>query len=87
MQSKAEQELKKIIGNQFLNSVKDMKYNKLNEKIFINNLLQEIYRMISVLNESNNSKKQLYRRNNIDMSKQAQMDYTINKKNSSNIEW
>ncbi|MCX8075232.1 MAG: relaxase MobL [Clostridia bacterium] len=84
---KVEQELKKIIGNQFLSSVKDMKYDKLNEKIFINNLLQEIYRMISVLNESNNSKKELYRRYNIDMSKQAQIDYTINKQNSSNIEW
>lgn len=87
MKIKAEKELEKIFGNQFLYAIKDIKLDKLNEKLFIRNFIQEVFRTISILNESNIAKKELYTKYRSNISKQAQKDYIKNKQNSSNIEW
>jgi hypothetical protein len=87
MKIKAEKELQKILGNQFLYAIKDIKLDKLNEKLFIRNFIQEIFRTISILNESNIAKKELYINYRYNMSTQAKKDYMKNKQNASNIEW
>lgn len=87
MKIKAEKELEKILGNQFLYAIKDIKLDKVNENLFIRNFIQEIFKTISILNESNIAKKDLYTNYRSNISKQAQKDYMKNKQNSSNIEW
>lgn len=84
---KSEKELNNILGNQFLKALKDIKiYNK-NQKYFIRNLLQELFRTLSSINESTISKINLYSNYKSSMSKQAKKDYAKNMENASSIEW
>ena len=86
-QKKAKKELEKILGNQLLNSIKILKKEQLQEKATINNIFQEMFRFLSVLNESNESKLNLYTNYKNEMSKQAKKDFARNKANASSINW
>ena len=84
--SKAEQELKKILGNQLLKSIKLVKSDDYLKKSLLKNCLQELFRMLSILNESNEARLEL----NIfrgELSKQAKIEYAIKKANASSIDW
>lgn len=86
-EQKAKKELDKILGNQLLNSIKMLNDEKLQEKTFIRNILQEMFRFLSILNESNESKLNLYSNYRHEMSKQAKKDFARNKANASSISW
>lgn len=86
-EQKARKELKKILGNQLLKSIKIINYEKSQEKIIAKNLLQEIFRFLSILNESNEAKLNLYNNYRGEMSKQAKKDFAKNKANASSMDW
>ena len=84
--SKAEQELKRILGNQLLKSIKSVKSDEVLKKILIRNCLQELFRTLSKITENNQAKLdlKLYRG---ELSKQAKIDYAIKQANASLIDW
>lgn len=86
-EKKAIKDLEKILGNQFLYAVKMLNLELLEKKTLVNNLLQDMFRFLSILNESNEAKLNLYNNYKGEMSKQAKRDFAINKANSSNMEW
>ena len=86
-EKKANQELDKLLGNQFLYAVKMLNLEQLEKRTLVNNLVQDIFRFLSILNESNEAKLHLYKNYKGEMSKQAKRDYAINKANSSNMNW
>ncbi len=86
-EKKAKKELDKILGNQLLNSIKILKDEQLQEKLLVRNILQEMFRFLSILNESNEAKLNLYRNYKGEMSKQAKRDFAKNKANASSINW
>ena len=86
-EKKAIQELDKLLGNQFLNAVKMLNLEQFENKTLVNNLVQEMFRFLSILNESNEAKYNLYKNYKGEMSKQAKRDFAINKANSSNMNW
>lgn len=83
---KAEGQLKRILGNQLLNSIKLIKFEEFNKKLIINNTLQGMFKFLSQLNESNKSKISLNSYKS-ELSLQAKKEYLIKKLNSSSIEW
>ena len=84
---KAQKELENILGNQFLYAVKMTDYENLQKKIFAKNLLQEMFRFLSILNESNEAKYNLYKNYKGELSTQAKKDFLKNKANASSINW
>lgn len=86
-EKKAKKELDIILGNQLLNAIKMINYEKKQEKILARNLLQEMFRFLSILNESNEAKLNLYTNYKGEMSKQAKKDFIHNKANASSINW
>jgi len=86
-EKKAKKDLDIILGNQLLNAIKMINYEKKQEKMIARNLLQEMFRFLSILNESNLSKLDLYANHKEDMSKQAKKDLAHNKANASSINW
>jgi len=84
---KAEKELENILGNQFLYAVKGVILENTSEQKFASNLLQDIFRFLSILNESNAAKYNLYKNYKGEMSKQAKRDLARNRANSTNMEW
>lgn len=86
-EEKSKKELDKILGNQLLNSIKILKNEQLQEKQFIKNIFQEMFRFLSILNESNEAKLKLYSNYKGEMSKQAKKDFAKNKSNASSINW
>lgn len=86
-EKKAKKELEKILGNQFLNAIKMINTEELQEKRFVTNLMQELFRTLSILTESNQSKYSLFTEYKGEMSKQAKKDFARNKANASSIDW
>lgn len=86
-EKKAKKELDIILGNQLLNSIKMINYEKRQEKRIAGTLLQEMFRFLSILNESNGAKLNLYTNYKNEMSKQAKKDFIHNKANASSINW
>lgn len=86
-EQKAKKELDKILGNQLLNSIKILKNEQLQEKLLVRDILQEMFRFLSILNESNEAKLNLYSNYKGEMSKQAKKDFAKNKANASSINW
>lgn len=86
-ENKAKKELNTILGNQLLNSIKMINYEKKQEKIIAKNLLQELFRFLSILNDSNEAKLNLYSNYRGEMSKQAKKDFARSKSNASSINW
>lgn len=86
-ENKAKKELDKILGNQLLNSIKILGNQEIQEKALARNLLQETFRLLSILNESNEAKLNLYSNYKGEMSKQAKKDFNNNKANASSISW
>ena len=86
-ENKAKKELNKILGNQLLNKIKELNLQEKQEKRFVTNLLQEMFRFMSILNESNEAKFDLYFNYRSDMSMQAKKDFAKNKANANSIEW
>lgn len=84
---KAKKELDKILGNQLLTSIKILSHQEIQEKILARNLLQEMFRFLSILNESNEAKLNLYSNYKGEMSQQAKKDFAKNKANASSISW
>ena len=86
-ENKARKDLNTILGNQLLNSIKMINYENKQEKLIAKNLLQELFRFLSILNDSNEAKLDLYSNYRKEMSKQAKKDYARNKSNASSISW
>lgn len=86
-EKKAKKELDKILGNQLLNSIKMLKNEQLQEKQLVRNIFQEMFRFLSILNESNEAKLDLYTNYKGEMSKQAKRDFAKKKANASSIDW
>lgn len=86
-ENKAKKELNTILGNQLLNSIKMINYEKKQKKIIAKNLLQELFRFLSILNDSNEAKLNLYSNYRGEMSKQAKKDFARSKSNASSINW
>ncbi len=86
-EEKAKKELDKILGNQLLNSIKILKNEQLQERLLVRNILQEMFRFLSILNESDEAKLNLYSNYKGEMSKQAKKDFAKNKANASSINW
>lgn len=86
-EKKAKKELDIILGNQLLNSIKMINYEERQEKRIAGTLLQEMFRFLSILNESNEAKLNLYTNYKNEMSKQAKKDLIHNKANASSINW
>lgn len=86
-ENKAKKELENILGNQFLNAIKMINNEKLQDRRFITNLMQELFRTLSIVTESNQAKYNLFTEYKGEMSKQAKKDFAKNKANASGIEW
>ncbi len=84
--SKAEQELKRTLGNQLLKAIKSIKSDENLKKTLIKNCMQELFRTLSRLTESNQAKIDLKLFKG-ELSKQAKIDYAIKKSNASSIDW
>ncbi len=87
IKTKAEQELNNILGNQFLKAIKEIKLESISKKVFIKDLIQELFRTLSSINENMSSKIKLYSNYRSNMSKQAKKDYAKNRENASSINW
>lgn len=85
-EEKSKEQLKRILGNQLLNSIKLVKKDEFNKKIIIKNMMQEIFRVLSKINESNIAKLELNSLRN-ELSLQAKKEYIIKKANASSIDW
>ena len=85
-ENKSKQELKRILGNQLLNSMKKIKQEDYQKKIIIKNTMQDVFRFLSALNQSNSARFELntYRP---ELSAQAKKEYAIKKANASSIDW
>lgn len=84
--SKAESEIKRILGNQLLKSIKSIKSEEYLKKALVRNCLQELFRTLSKLTENSQAKLDLkiFRG---ELSKQAKIEYAIKKANASTIDW
>lgn len=86
-EKKAKKELENILGNQFLNAIKMIKVEEMQEQKFVINLMQELFRTLSILTENNQAKYSLFSEHKGEMSKQAKKDFAKNKANASSIDW
>lgn len=87
LEVKAIKQLDNILGNQLLKAIKEIKQENFRKQVLVNNLIQDLFRTLTLLVESNNSKYDLYKNYKGEMSKQAKRDYAKNKANASTIEW
>ncbi len=87
MENKAIKQLDKILGNKFLNSIKEINKEKISNQVFINHIIQNLYSLLSILIDSNESKYDLYRNYKCEMSKQAKKDLAKNRANINTMSW
>ena len=87
LEKKAKEKLENILGNQVLTCIKQLNIEQFKKQVIIEGIIQNLFRTLSIIVESNEAKHELYKNYRGEMSKQAKRDYAKNKCNSSNIEW
>lgn len=87
LEEKAIKQLDNILGNQLLKAIKEINQENLRKQVLVNSIIQDLFRTLTLLVESNNSKYDLYKNYKGEMSKQAKKDYAKNKANASTMEW
>lgn len=84
VKKQAEEDALKIISNQFLKLIRNLKKEEYYQKWFIEKLINETYNLFSIENESNEA---VIKHNTSELSKQAEKEYAIKKSNISHTEW